>query len=65
VSRARSPHACSRSWISDALPLTYAYDALADTAADTFDGRFAADVAVVYGCIALALSAARLRRRTA
>ena len=52
--------------ISDALPLTYAYDALAHTAADTLDGRFAADVAVVCGCIvlALALGAATLRRRT-
>jgi ABC-2 type transport system permease protein len=53
-------------WISDALPLTYAYDALAHTATDTLDGRFAADVAVVCGCIllALALGAATLRRRT-
>jgi len=53
-------------WISDALPLTYAYDALARTAADTLDGRFAADVAVVCGCIllALVLGAATLRRRT-
>jgi ABC-2 type transport system permease protein len=54
-------------WVSDALPLTYAYDALARTAADTFDTRFAADVGVVCGCIvlALALGAATLRRRTA
>jgi len=54
-------------WISDALPLTYAYDALAHTAAGALDGRFAADVAVVSGCIllALALGAATLRRRTA
>jgi ABC-2 type transport system permease protein len=54
-------------WISDALPLTYAYDALARTASDTLDGRFAADVGVVCGCIvlALALGAATLRRRTA
>jgi ABC-2 type transport system permease protein len=53
-------------WVSDALPLTYAYDALARTAVDTLDGRFAADVAVVCGCIvlALALGAATLRRRT-
>ena len=53
-------------WASDALPLTYAYDALAHTAANTLDGRFAADVAVVCGCIvlALALGAATLRRRT-
>ena len=53
-------------WISDALPLTYAYDALAHTATDTFDGRFTVDVAVVAGCIllALGLGAATLRRRT-
>ncbi len=52
--------------ISDALPLTYAYDALAHTAADRLGTRFALDVAVVCGCIllALALGAATLRRRT-
>ena len=54
-------------WISDALPLTYAYDALARAADDMLDARFAVDVAVVCGCIvlALALGAATLRRRTA
>jgi ABC-2 type transport system permease protein len=54
-------------WISDALPLTYAYDALAHTAAGTLGARFAADVAVVSGTVALALAlgAATLRRRTA
>jgi ABC-2 type transport system permease protein len=54
-------------WISDALPLTYAYDALARTSADALDARFAADVGVVAGGIALALAlgAATLRRRTA
>jgi ABC-2 type transport system permease protein len=54
-------------WLSDALPLTYAYDALAHTANDLFDARFAVDVAVIGGCIvlALALGAATLRRRTA
>ena len=53
-------------WISDALPLTYAYDALAHTASDTFDARFAADVAVIGGAVvvALTLGAATLRRRT-
>ncbi len=53
-------------WFSDALPLTYAYDALAHTAADSFSTRFAADVAVVAGSIllSLALGAATLRRRT-
>ena len=52
--------------ISWALPLTYAYDALARTAADQLDGRFALDVAIVCGCIvlAVALGAASLRRRT-
>jgi ABC-2 type transport system permease protein len=54
-------------WISDALPLTYAYDALAHTASNTLDSRFTADVAVLCGCIllSLALGAATLRRRTA
>ena len=54
-------------WLSDALPLTYAYDALAHTASDLFDTRFAVDVAVVGGCVvlALALGALTLRRRTA
>lgn len=53
--------------ISYALPLTYAYDALARTAANDLDGTLALDVAVVLGCIALAvaLGAATLRRRTA
>lgn len=53
-------------WVSDALPLTYAYDALAHTASDTFDTRFAADVVVIGGAalVALALGAATLRRRT-
>jgi ABC-2 type transport system permease protein len=53
-------------WISDALPLTYAYEALAHTAANNLDTRFGVDVAVVAGCIvlALALGAATLRRRT-
>ena len=53
-------------WISDAMPLTYAYDALAHTASNTLDARFAIDVGVVCGCVVLALSlgAATLRRRT-
>lgn len=53
-------------WLSDALPLTYAYDALAHTAAGDVDTRFAVDAGVVCGCIALALAlgAATLRRRT-
>jgi ABC-2 type transport system permease protein len=54
-------------WISDALPLTYAYDALAHTAAGTLDARFTADVVVVAcsGLLALGFGAATLRRRTA
>jgi len=57
------------SWLralSYLLPLSYAYDALARTASDQLDGRFALDVAVVCACIvlALALGAATLRRRT-
>jgi len=52
--------------ISWFLPLTYAYDALARTAADQLDGRLALDIAVVCGCILLAVAfgAATLRRRT-
>jgi ABC-2 type transport system permease protein len=52
--------------ISDAMPLTYAYDALEHTAAHTIGGRFTVDVVVVCACIllALALGAATLRRRT-
>ena len=63
---ARTEMAAWLRWISDALPLTYAYDALAHTASDALDTRFAVDVAVVCGCIvlALALGAATLRRRT-
>jgi ABC-2 type transport system permease protein len=53
-------------WISAVFPLTYAYDALARAAADMLDARFAFDVAIVCGCIVLALvlGAATLRRRT-
>lgn len=53
--------------ISDVLPFTYAYDALAKAASGApFQGRFVADVAVVVGAsvLALALGAATLRRRT-
>jgi len=52
--------------LSDVLPLTYAYEALARTASNTLDGRFAVDVVIVCGCVllALALGAATLRRRT-
>jgi ABC-2 type transport system permease protein len=53
--------------VSDVLPLTYAYDALARvTATGDVDGRVWLDVGVVTGCIALALGlgATTLRRRT-
>jgi ABC-2 type transport system permease protein len=52
--------------ISYVLPLTYAYEALSRTAANQLDARFALDVAVVLGCIVVAvvLGAATLSRRT-
>ncbi len=55
-------------WVSDALPLVYAYDALARVASGgAYGSRFAVDVAVTVGAalLALALGAATLRRRTA
>ena len=53
--------------ISDALPFTFAYEALAKVAADDIDARLWLDVAVVCGwvVVALVLGAATLRRRTA
>jgi ABC-2 type transport system permease protein len=51
-------------WVSYVLPLTYAYDALAQvTTEGTVDW---VDVGVVVGCVVLALmlGAATLRRRT-
>jgi ABC-2 type transport system permease protein len=53
--------------VSDALPLTYSYDALAKIAGGgPYGGRLAADVAVTVGSVvvALGLGAATLRRRT-
>jgi len=53
--------------VSDVLPLTYGYDALARaTQPGELGTRFALDVAVIVGAamIALALGAATLRRRT-
>jgi ABC-2 type transport system permease protein len=52
--------------VSDALPLTYAYDGLARVAAGDTGARLALDVVVIAGCIvvALALGAATLPRRT-
>ena len=55
-------------WIADALPLVYAYDALARVAGGGgYGNRFVADVAVTVGAalLALLLGAATLRRRTA
>ena len=54
-------------WISDALPLTYAFDALdRASAGGAFGGRGWFDVAVIVGStvLALALGALTLRRRT-
>jgi ABC-2 type transport system permease protein len=53
--------------ISDVLPLTYAYDALARvTTGEPLDGRFVLDLAVIVGAalLALVLGALTLRRRT-
>ena len=53
--------------VSDVLPLTYAYDALARVASNgPYTARFGVDVAVTLGAtlVALALAAATLRRRT-
>jgi ABC-2 type transport system permease protein len=54
-------------WISNALPLTYAYEALELAAADDLGQDLAVDALVVSGCIVLALvlGATTLRRRTA
>jgi ABC-2 type transport system permease protein len=64
---ARSQMADWLRWISDVLPVTYAYDALARAAnAGPLGWRFAADLAVtvVATLLALGLGAATLRRRT-
>jgi ABC-2 type transport system permease protein len=65
VPRERMAHALQL--VADALPLTYAYDALARvTNGSALGDRFAVDLAVTLGGIALALAlgAATLRRRT-
>ena len=53
--------------VSDVLPMTYAYDALARAAADDLGRRLALDAALIAGFIVLALvlGATTLRRRTA
>lgn len=65
IPRARMPHALEV--VSDALPVSYAYDALAKITADTIDTWLWLDLVVVAGTIvlALALGATTLRRRTA
>jgi ABC-2 type transport system permease protein len=63
----RAEMAQALEWISYALPLTYAYDALDRLAADADLGTpFVVDVGVVVGAslLALALGALTLRRRT-
>jgi ABC-2 type transport system permease protein len=53
--------------VSDVLPMTYAYDALARAAADDLGSRLALDTTLIGGFIvfALVLGATTLRRRTA
>jgi ABC-2 type transport system permease protein len=53
--------------VSDVLPMTYAYDALARAAADDLGARLALDATLIGGFIVLALllGATTLRRRTA
>ena len=64
IAREEMPQALQA--VSDVLPFTYAYEALAKVAADDVDSRLWLDVAVLCGCIVLALvlGAATLRRRT-
>jgi ABC-2 type transport system permease protein len=64
VPRERMPDVLER--VSDFLPFTYAYEALAKIAADDIDGRLWLDVSVVAGSslLALSLGALTLRRRT-
>jgi ABC-2 type transport system permease protein len=53
--------------VSDALPVSYAYDGLDRVARGLTDGRLRLDVAIVLGTVALAvaLGSTTLRRRTA
>jgi ABC-2 type transport system permease protein len=53
-------------WVSGALPMTYAYDALTRATAGETGGRLALDTGVVAGAVllALVLGATTLRRRT-
>jgi ABC-2 type transport system permease protein len=65
IPRDRMPRALEV--VSDALPVTYAYDALAKITADDTGSRLWLDVAIVTASIllALVLGATTLRRRTA
>jgi ABC-2 type transport system permease protein len=65
ISRERMPGALEA--VSDALPITYAYDALAKITADDTAIWLWLDIAIVAGSITLALllGATTLRRRTA
>jgi ABC-2 type transport system permease protein len=59
--------AAALEWASSLLPLTYAYEALAQvTQTGDVDADLWVNVGVVVGCVAaaLALGAATLRRRT-
>ena len=64
VPRAEMPEVLQT--VSDALPITYAFEALGRIAVDDLDGRFWLDVGVIAGTIALCLTlgAVTLRRRT-
>jgi ABC-2 type transport system permease protein len=65
IPRARMPHALEV--VSEALPITYAYDALAKITADDTGTWLWLDITIVAGSVllALVLGAATLRRRTA
>jgi len=63
----RAEMAVPLEWLSNLLPLTYAYDALEQvTASGETGAEVWLDVGIVAGCIvlALALGSATLRRRT-
>jgi ABC-2 type transport system permease protein len=64
----RDNMATALQWLSDVVPLTYAYDALARMETEgRFTSTVARDLAVTVGVtlLALALGAVTLRRRTA
>jgi ABC-2 type transport system permease protein len=65
IPRTHMPHALEI--VSDALPVSYAYDALARVTADHTGSRLWLDITIVAGSVVLALvlGATTLRRRTA